>query len=522
MKLSSTAALLAWAIAHPALAGPGQNHAAICKALEGTDGCRTTFDIPYGSQAIFCPGQWSVCGVNVLTVRKNICDMILDAMSDNTFRYGYVTYCLIASWAIRDFKEWRGWWVNGKLLPPWDFLVVGRAKAQAQSLAEKYKVYNDKDIVVAKELMSTDGWTLLRAPDISTENYYDLNLALRCVGANACTVAELQVISDWFAAWIRRDVEIRNGKLSKMLKGWETMFAGNYKTRIATIKTAAALVQTRLKSVATKVSAIQTKVCVNNACKGKTAADNISKVSATLQAAKNLADIMSAAQTAQDRRQFVQDNYLNKIQQTYSLEPEALAPLFILDLFAANKMDTMRDIMWGFGTVTEGLSKHAADIRNNLNSLIQLTKHETRGRAVLTQINSILAPQWKNNKELSATASSRQVRDGFTQMQSAINAELRDPVIKLIQAIDAFNKDFLKFPLRGSKLEVGWGAASFSRWINLDFDYPCREDREKTYTAGDFRKDMSYPVFTPCYFTAQKVDLIREWMPYLKYRFVKQ
>ncbi|KAJ3522064.1 hypothetical protein NM208_g13019 [Fusarium decemcellulare] len=446
--------------------------------------------------------------------------MILDALSDNRFRYGWPTYCIVADYAARDFKEYKPWWVNGKLLPSDDIFVMTRAKAQAEDMISRFELLDNKDSVVAKELVSTDGWTVLRAPEINTENYKELSSALTCVGGNACTVAQLQRISDWFAAWIRRDTEIRNGKLSKMLSGWETAFAVKYKKRIETIKAAANLVQTRLKTVSAKVAATQKKVCVNNACKGKTAAANLSKISAALQATKNLADIVAAAQKAQDRRQSIQENYLGKIQETYNLEPEVLAPSFILDLFAAKKMDTVRDIMWGFGTVTEGLSKYAADIKNNLSPLILLTKHEARGRAVLSQITSILASQWKNNKELSKTASSRQVRDGFIQIQSAINSELRDPVVHLIRAINAFNKDFLEFPLRSGKLEVAWGASSVSRWVNMEFDYPCREDREKTYTVGEYRKDVSYPVFTPCYFTPQKVDLIREWMPYLKYRFV--
>ncbi|KAF4451105.1 Amidase [Fusarium albosuccineum] len=499
MQLSSAIALVAWALAHQALAGPGQNLAAICKATEGTYDCTTNFQIPYGSEPIFCSGQSSPCGVNVLAVKRNICDMILDTLSDNGFRYGWPTYCITEDYATMDYKQYKPWWVNGKLLPPFDSYVLSRAKAQAEDMISRWELFDNKDSVVAKELVSTDGWTLLRAPEvgfaptlishrlinsqINTGDYKELSSALTCVRENACTVAQLQRISDWFAAWIRKDTEIRNGKLSKMLSGWETTFAVNYKKRIETIKTAANLVQTRLKTVSAKVSATQKKVCVNNACKGKTATANLSKISATLQATKNLADIVAAAQKAQDRRQSIHDNYLGKIQETYNLEPEVLAPSFILDLFAAKKMDTMRDIMWGFGTVTEGLSKYAADIKNNLSPLILLTKHESRGRAVLSQITSVLAPQWKTNKELSKTASSRQVRDGFIQIQSAINSELRDPVVQLIRAIDAFNKDLLKFPLRGGKLEIAWGASSFSRWVNMEFEYPCREDREKTYTA---------------------------------------
>lgn len=82
---------------------------------------------------------------------------------------------------------------------------------------------------------------------------------------------------NWFINWIRRDTEIRNGKLAHMLAGWEDTFDGLYKRRIAAIKTAASVVQTRLKTVSSKVSAVTKNVCQKNACKGKTATGNLNR-----------------------------------------------------------------------------------------------------------------------------------------------------------------------------------------------------------------------------------------------------
>lgn len=178
--------------------------------------------------------------------------------------------------------------------------------------------------------------------------------------------------------------------------------------------------------------------------------------------------------------------------------------------------------MHGFGTITSELNMYARGVKDNLHPLILLTKHESRSRDALKQINTVLAPKWKTNKELSKTASSRKIRDGFVQIQDIIKNDLQDPVKNLISAIDAFNKDFLKFPLRGSKMEFAFGAIPYDRWFDLQFGYPCRKDVTKSFTEAGFSKSHTWPVFSRCFFTAQKVDLPKQWMPYLKYRFVKQ
>ncbi|KAF4961546.1 hypothetical protein FGADI_170 [Fusarium gaditjirri] len=167
------------------------------------------------------------------------------------------------------------------------------------------------------------------------------------------------------------------------------------------------------------------------------------------------------------------------------------------------------------------ISMYANDIKRNLTPLILLTKHESRSRDALKKVNAQLTQNWKNKAELSKTAASRKVRDGFIQIQGHLKKELQGSLTTLINAIDAFDKDFLKFPLRGNKMVVEWGAAPYDRWYNLEFKYPCRKEVTKTFTEAGFSKDHTWPVFSPCTFTTQKVDMPKGWIPYIKYRFVK-
>jgi hypothetical protein len=236
---------------------------------------------------------------------------------------------------------------------------------------------------------------------------------------------------------------------------------------------------------------------------------------------KDLSNIVAAANLADEDRKSIYYNYLGNIQASYNLSPDILAPNTLSDLLDDRKLDTLQGIMHGFGTVTSELYMYANDVKRTLPSLILLTKHESRARDALKKINSQLTQNWKNNQELSKTASSRKVRDGFIQIQALLKKELQGSLTTLINAIDAFDTDFAKFPLRYNKMEVAWGAAPFDRWFNLEFDYPCRKQVTKTFTEAGFSEDFSWPVFSPCRFTAQKVVLPRGWIPYLKYRFVK-
>lgn len=244
-------------------------------------------------------------------------------------------------------------------------------------------------------------------------------------------------------------------------------------------------------------------------------------VSAALKAVKDLNHIIAAASSADEKRKFIYYNFLGNIQAAYNLDAQYLIPNNLADLLDDGRFDTLRGIMHGYGTVTSEISMYANDIKRNLTPLILLTKHESRSRDALKKINAQLTQNWKNNAELSKTAASRKVRDGFIQIQGHLKKELQGSLTTLINAIDAFDNDFLKFPLRGNKMVVEWGAAPYDRWYNLEFKYPCRKEVTKTFTEAGFSKDHTWPVFSPCTFTTQKVDMPKGWIPYIKYRFVK-
>ncbi|KAF5238473.1 hypothetical protein FAUST_5530 [Fusarium austroamericanum] len=524
MRCYQSLPFLASALVAPAFAGPGQDLKAICKSTEGVYGCEEYIKVPFGSEPITTCFDTSPCGVQVLTNNRNICDLVEEALpSDANYIGGYTAWCHRAPEAMDVIKTDKSVWVDGKLKDA-GYIPLARASGIEEEFENQgLKFQNNKASVISNQLANKDGWTVLKAAEITTPKYFELvesvNEYQNCNSAD-CRETSLQKVKDWFLEWIPRGTEIRTGKLSTMLKDWEKTFATPYKNRISAIKNGANTVQTRVKTVSTKVDAIKKSICAKNACTGKTASTYLKNVATTLQAIKDLSNIAAGADKADQQRKDVYYNYMTNIQANLNTPPQHLLPDNFGELLDDGKFNTLRGIMNGFGTITSELSMYANDIRRTLTHLILLTKHEGRSREALKKVNNQLAPNWKTNKELSKTASSRKVRDGFVQIQALLKKELQGSLTTLINAIDAFDNDFVKFPLRRNKMEVAWGAAPFDRWTNLQFKYPCRKEVTETFTEAGFSKDFTWSKFSPCTFTAQRLDLPKGWIPYIKYRFV--
>ncbi|KAF4985951.1 hypothetical protein FDECE_16210 [Fusarium decemcellulare] len=512
MSLSRSLVLLVLTLVHPSLAGSGQSLTDICKAVEGTDGCTKSFPIPVDTRLVTdCKSD-------------NICDLINLALQDTEFVDGYSTWCLALPGAIRERKAQPGIWTNGKVngATTKDInYVVSIEDLEQQVVRQGFEIQNNKQGVISESLANKDGWTVLKAPEVNTASYASLVRSIDLCQTTSCTQRKLDVIRQWFIDWISGDTEIRQGELATLLKGWQDSFKTTWKTKIAAVKAPSTLIETRRGKTSQKFFEIKDTICQNNLCKGKTASAYIKLVTTALQQVDKLADIPYACVDAESSRQYFLANYLNKIQETFNLVPSKLAPKSpFYDLVQGGRLDTLRGLMNGFGTITSDLEYYAKEMKANFYSFKPFKTHGNNAQQALIQINKVLAPDWKNNQELSQTPELRKVRDGFLQIQSIIKGNLQGPLTDLISAIDAFNAEFAKFPLSTKNLKVAYGAVAFERWIDVEFDYPCKEAIEHTFEQDGFSKVFKWTEFTPCVFTTQRFDLIANWIPYFKYRLV--
>ncbi|KAM5347408.1 hypothetical protein ACJ41O_010413 [Fusarium nematophilum] len=508
-------------LVHPSTAGPGQDLAEICKGTEGTADCNKNFAIPHGSQPLTaCGNKPSPCGVDILTTSENICDMINDVLPNTDFVDDYDTWCRVIPQAGKDIKTQAALWVNGKLTGAATKDINTAVAIQDQLIHQGFPVKNNKASVISKELVNKDGWTVVKAPEITTTMHASLIRLIDACMSSTCKKWQYEAMRVWFIDWITHDTEIRKGALATMINGWETDFKGPYKTKIAAIYKASSLVQSRQSTVYQKYNQISDRVCVDRACKGKTATKYLKQVVAALDKIGELSDIPYVADGMETTRNMILRDFITVLRQSYGLEPKKLAPPNVLDLAYSHYLNSLRGVMNGFGTLTTDLPYYTDQMNLYLPDFAQAKSGATRVKAVSAAIDALLLPDWKKNKELSATPELRTVRDGFIQIQGLFKTSLQDPVADTITALNAFTTETDKMPLMKKKFKMEFGAVPFDRWVDVQFDYPCRETKKKTFTEAGFSKVHTWPVFTACSFTSQRVDLIKNWIPFLKYRFV--
>ncbi|KAM5385577.1 hypothetical protein ACJZ2D_000776 [Fusarium nematophilum] len=458
-------------------------------------------------------GTLEPCGIIVRTRDVNICSAINDVMPDTGFVDNAKPLCECLPWALADSqnKNLKDQWYNGDIRGALDGALM-HTQEDKECLVDAGYTIQDNRLSVANSLVSKDGWTLLRAPDFDAEMHFYLVSRLdycRTVGCES-------YLKDIFAPWMEKGDKIRNNELVRTMRDWVTLM-GVLKKRVAAVKTAARLVQTRANSVSSKVSAVSKRVCQKNACKGKTANANLKRVNTALKTTRELRDIPAKSDEAAKRIPTI-TSHINSAIASFSKVPNNN---HWLDLFNKGKIDSMATIMNAFGTIFEDVPRHITAVRSTMHPLIHLTKHATRGQTSLNLINGALRPNWKANKELSKTAAGRKVRDGFIQMQTIMRKELQGPVTELIKALKALDKDLAKLTLRRHKLELAQGAAGYDHWHDFEFDYPCTEIQTRVFVEDVFSASRSWPEFSPCYFTNQRIKFPRGYLPYMKYRFVK-
>ncbi|KAJ3547947.1 hypothetical protein NM208_g1244 [Fusarium decemcellulare] len=515
MKLTSSLVVLNWVLVPPILAGPDQNIYEVCNSVDGARQCDGTLIIPVSSGPEYCTvkGQRKQCGVKINTKEVNVCDAIRKVMPDNSFLDSVNFYCGCLDQTILDSRN-TNLWLDGEigLNSP---NLLDAALRNERCLADRdYAIKTNRRQVIDTQLVAKDGWTILRAPEIDVARYRGLlHITWDCY-MGECQEGKLLI---WFSNWFDDADEIRESQFSYDIQSWPVAIE-MFRDGITLVESAANTVQNRIKTASSKISTVQQRICQRNACTGKVVSAYLKNVTTALERVNDLQDIPAAANKA---TKYI-PTLLSRAQQAADAFQTVPGEDALYSVANNGKLNTMRDIMKLFVKLTEVLPTAAAYIRKNLYWLIALTKHSSRVNAAATFIKVVLAPDWKANKDLSRTESSRKVRDGLIQIQSIIKTDLQGDLNILAQNIDGFDKKLSPFPLRGKRLELKFGAVGYNRSIVAQFEYPCRPLQKKIFKSNGFEREYWWSIFTKgCHFDAQEVYLPKHWIPYLKYRYVQ-
>lgn len=188
-------------------------------------------------------------------------------------------------------------------------------------------------------------------------------------------------------------------------------------------------------------------------------------------------------------------------------------------LIMEGTLDSLRDLTFGF-YIAQYMPTAADRLKKQIVPIGVLTNHRSRGSAALKKLDAVLAKKWKNDKELSKTAATRKVRDGFINIQSTIKKKLRDPLIKLNKELKTLDDALNKFQLRRKRIELSTGGIGYRRWTDNSFTMPCKFTIEEFFTVDGYTDSFSYPAFQPCEYGPESINLPNHHIPYIRWRFI--
>lgn len=192
---------------------------------------------------------------------------------------------------------------------------------------------------------------------------------------------------------------------------------------------------------------------------------------------------------------------------------------YYVDLFQNFKMSTLRDFAKAC-KVTEYFPPAAEKIKNSLVPISNIKKYAAQGRTGLTQIDYMLGVQWSKNKELAKTAAGRKVRDGFINIQKSVKVDLRTPVYNLIKAIDALQLTVDKLPDQQEARVELW-CSSIHPMERARDEGPCAQEKTQTFTVNGWPSaPFTWTDVTSCEWGPTKIQYSKNFIPYIKYRFV--
>ncbi|KAG5792097.1 hypothetical protein H9Q69_008845 [Fusarium xylarioides] len=483
-----------------------------CNDVSGIIGCSSTVTYPDYPKAIYDINGNQI-DTEIVPKEVDICSAVDDALGSPDFVNNAETYCSCLSNAIY-------WGTSSNAKPNYDGQINAHLtqgyldviSREETCLSDSgYNVVTDRASVVRNQLAATNGWTIIRAPEIDVAMYKKLAKAIMSCYTGTCDGPKVR---QFFASYVQNSYSVTESDFVGMLNKWVLLF-DTLKKKTTDVQAYSKQVQTRLKTVSAKVNSVKANVCKNNACKGSTPANAFKKYASTIATVKSLQGVPSAAGKSLANIPKMKQITQNAIKYTTTPADEA----YYLKLMNEYHINSLRDVIKAF-RVTQYFPQAADDLKKLTGTFNLISNHAGAAKGAATSINQILSVNWAKNSELSKTASGRKVRDGLISIQKSFRNDLKGPLDNLIKANKAVEDILVQLPLRKKRLEFSSGGVSYSRWIDAKMPVPCKKEKTYSRTIGGFSASMTYNEVQACEFGPQKIPFIKTVIPYIKYRFV--
>ncbi|KAG9495961.1 hypothetical protein J7337_012527 [Fusarium musae] len=483
-----------------------------CNDVSGIIGCSSTFTYPDYPKAIY-NGNGVQTDTEIVPKEVNICTAVEEALGSPGFVNNAETYCSCLSNAIY-------WGTSSNAKPSYDGQINAHLtqgyldviSREETCLSDSgYSVVTDRASVVRSQLAATNGWTILRAPEIDVATYKKLAEAVMSCYTGTYDGPKVRA---FFASYVQNSYSITESDFVGMLNKWVSLFDA-LREKTTDVQAYSKQVQARLKNVSAKVNSVKANVCKNNACKGTTPSNAFKKYVSTMTTVKSLQGVPSAAGKSLANIPKMKQITQNAIKYTTTPADEA----YYLKLMNEYRINSLRDVIKAF-RVTQYFPQAADDLKKLTGTFNLISNHAGAAKTAATSINQILSVNWAKNSELSKTESGRKVRDGLISIQKSFRNDLKGPLENLIKANKAVEDILVQLPLRKKRLGILSGGVSYSHWIEAKMPVPCKKEETYCKAIGGIEGKMTYQEVQACEFGPQKVPFIKNVIPYMKYRFV--
>ncbi|KAH7196385.1 uncharacterized protein B0J16DRAFT_390289 [Fusarium flagelliforme] len=485
---------------------------ASCNDVYGIVGCTRTIQYPGPIKETY-DHTGAQNGIEVRPKDINICTAVQDALGNRDFVDMAAVNCgclNMASYYGDDsyYKNTFDGQINQGVK---EYYLDEIYKAETCLYNNDYVISTNKASVTRSQLSATNGWTVIKAPEVDVATYRKLIKAVASCYSGTCDGPKIRA---FFASYVDKAENVIDSDLVEMLNDWVALFA-SLKQKTTELQTYAKQVQSRLKSVSSKVESVKASVCRNSACKGSTPTNAFKKFSNTISTIKGLQGVPSAAE-----KSLANIPKMTQITRTaIKYSTTAADEKYYVGLVEDYQINTIRDLIKAF-RVTEFMPQAGEDLRNLVNRFNLISKHAPDAKAAATSIDQILATNWAKNSELAKTASGRKVRDGLIKIQKAFKDDLKGPLANLVKSNKAVEDLLVKFPLRKKRLEFASGGVYFNRWTDVQMKVPCSVSKTETFRDGIYTDDYTWYQIEACDFGPKKVNFVKHALPYIKYRFI--
>ncbi|KAI9143492.1 hypothetical protein BKA69DRAFT_1036945 [Paraphysoderma sedebokerense] len=448
------------------------------------------------------------CGLTIETKELKICDrLVSDNVVDFIDRAEATCDCLKP--AVKMIEDGAFDQLSTGEISQGTSTALTSASQAVQCIIDKaFRVEDNRAQVVNGALALTDGWRIIPAEEITLATYTDLAARVTvCAMSGQC-----ESIPTFFLDYFKRSQTLIGDKLKEVfLPSLE---------KLKQLQQVAKNLEKTLDGVSWQKTKNDVKRLLDDLCKGE---EKCSKVVfgqfwTEFQNTYTILEQASKAWKSVDgliEQSKVISKALDKAMDAIDSSDTSVKDL-IIELVKKGKLAKINAItellseIKKFPKLTEDISAFTKSVKE----IPDISKHIENLKTITT---NLLNTQWLTQPSIVQSPNSNAAKI-IQSIAFLLQTDLRGAVLNFESGVRDIRSYITNLPFKNGKLSIASGVASYQRWTEVSFDYPCSTTGNKCFELAGYKECMNYPKFYRCNY-AKRIPLPNHHIPFLKIRF---